>query len=89
MCLAVENPDLGFQETGDSQGPTHPRPAECGSRQAIQARPDHPGRVVTPSRGFLVNIQHVAPTSDLFATRFNNKLAQFVPLVPDPHCLGS
>ena len=25
-----------------SQSPTHSRPAEFGSRQAIQARPDHP-----------------------------------------------
>ena len=28
-----------------TQSPTHSRPAECGSRQAIQARPDHPNRV--------------------------------------------
>ena len=40
LCSVVENPDLVFQETGDSQGPTHSRLAECGSRQAIQMRPD-------------------------------------------------
>ena len=39
MCSSVENPDLAFQETGIPQGPTHSRPAECGGRQAIQARP--------------------------------------------------
>ena len=36
----VENPDLVLQESGDSQGPTHSRRAECGSRQAIEARPN-------------------------------------------------
>ena len=35
-------------------------PAECGSRQAIQARPDHPNRVVSPSRGLPNNMQQVA-----------------------------
>ena len=31
-----------FQETGDSQSPTHSRLAEYGSRQALRARIDHP-----------------------------------------------
>ena len=48
--------------------PTHSRPAECGSGQAIQARPDHPNRVVSPSRGLPLNLQQVAPAQiDLFA----------------------
>ena len=43
LCFTtVENLDLVYQETSDSQSPIHSRPAECGSRQAIQARPDHP-----------------------------------------------
>ena len=41
--------------------PTHSRPAECGSGQASQARPDHPNRVVSPSRGLPLNLQQVAP----------------------------
>ena len=41
--------------------PTHSRPAECGSRQAIQARPDHPNRVVSSSRGLPLNMQQVGP----------------------------
>ena len=41
--------------------PTHSRPAERGSRQAIQARPDHPNRVASPSRGLPLNKQQVAP----------------------------
>ena len=47
LCPAMENLGLVYQETSNSQSPTHPRPAECGSRQAIQARPDHPNRVVS------------------------------------------
>ena len=61
MYPSVENPDLVFQETGDSQSLTHSRLAECGSRQAIQARPDHPYRVVSLSRGLPVSMQQVAP----------------------------
>ena len=37
--------------------------AEHGSRQAIQARPDHSNRMVPPSRGFPNYMQQVAPTS--------------------------
>ena len=51
MCPAVENPNLVFQATGDSQGP-----AECGSIQTIQARPDHPDIVVSPFRGFSIGM---------------------------------
>ena len=57
----MENLDLVYHTTSDSQSLTHSRPAECGSRQAIQARPDHPKGVVSPSRGLLINIQQVAP----------------------------
>ena len=41
MCPNVENPVLVHQETGNSQGKSHPRPAERDSRQAIQTWPDH------------------------------------------------
>ena len=54
----MENPYPVLQETGDPQGPTHSRPAECGSRQTILARPDHPDRVVSPSRGLPVDMLH-------------------------------
>ena len=36
VCPTVENPVLVHQETGNSQGMSHPRPAEHDSRQAIQ-----------------------------------------------------
>ena len=64
LCPIMENLDLVYQETSNSQSPTHSRPAECGSRQAIQTRPDHSNRVVSPSRGFPNNIQQVAPASN-------------------------
>ena len=64
LCPTVENHNLVYQETGDSKSPTHTRPTECGSRQAIQTRPDHSNRVVSPSRGLPNNMQQVVLTSN-------------------------
>ena len=50
VCPTMENPVLVHQETGNSQGTSHPRPAKRDSRQAIQTWPDHSNRVV-PSPG--------------------------------------
>ena len=47
-----------------TQCPTYSRPAECGSRQAILARPDHPNRVVSSSKGLPNNMQQAAPAPD-------------------------
>ena len=63
LCPIMENLDLVYQEPSNAQSPTHSRPAECGSRQAIQARPDHSNRVVSPSRNFPSYMQQVAPAS--------------------------
>ena len=63
VCPTVEDFDLVHQETSNSQSPTHTRPAERGSRQAIQARLDHSNRVVPPSRGLSSYMQKVAPAS--------------------------
>ena len=38
MCPSVENPDLVCQETGNSQSSTHPKPAECDSRETVKTR---------------------------------------------------
>ena len=59
----MENPDLVFHEIGDSQILTRSRLAECDSRQTIQARSNHPDRVVSPYRGLPVNMQPVVLTS--------------------------
>ena len=58
---SVDNLDLVYQEPSDSQSPTYPRPRKRGSGQAIQARPDHPNRVVSPSRGLPGYMQPLAP----------------------------
>ena len=49
------------QETGNSQGTSHPRPAECDSRQAIQTGPDHSNRVVPSPRSVSSYMLPVAP----------------------------
>ena len=64
MCPSLEDPDLVFRETVDSQSLTHSSPAECGSRQTIQAWPDHPNRVVSPPIGLSIILQQVAPAPD-------------------------
>ena len=57
MCSSVENPDLSFQETGDSQGTTHSRLAECD--------PDCLDRVMSPYRDLPLDMQQVASTSNI------------------------
>ena len=64
LCSTMENLDLVHQKSSNPQSLTYSRLAECGSRQAIQARPDHPNRVVSSSRGLPSNMQQVAPTSN-------------------------
>ena len=64
VCPTMENLDLMYQTSSNSQSPTHPGPAERGSRQAIPIRPFHSNRVVPPSRGLPNYMQQVAPASD-------------------------
>ena len=64
LCSTMENLDLVHQKSSNAKSPTHSRPSECGSRQAIQARPDHPNRVVSPSEGLPSNMQQAAPASN-------------------------
>ena len=80
VCPLLENLNLVYQEASDPQDLTHSRLAECGSGQAIQARPDHPNRVVTPSRGISNDMQQVAPSSD---SQVQQQVASLSP-VPDP-----
>ena len=63
VCPTVENPVLVHQTTGNSQGTSHPRPAERDSRQAIQAWPDHSNRVVTSSSSVPSCMLKVAPAT--------------------------
>ena len=61
VCPSVENPDLVYQETGNTQSSTHPRPAECDSRQTIETRPNHSNRVVPSPRSLPSHLFPVAP----------------------------
>ena len=54
---------LVHQTAGNSQGTSHPWPAEHESRQAIQTWPDHSDRVVTSSRSVPSYIRPMAPAS--------------------------
>ena len=85
VCPAMGNPVLVHQETGNSQSMSHPQPAERDSRQAIQTWPDHSIVMALHPEVFqAICSQWYQPQVDLFATRFNNKLPQFVSPVPDP-----
>ena len=64
MCPTMEDLDLVYQKTSDSQSPTYSGPVECGSRQAIPSRPDHSNRMVPPSRGLPDHMLQVAPAPD-------------------------
>ena len=64
VCPTMENLDLVYQASSNSKSPTHSRPAECGSRQAIQTGPDHSNGVVPPARGFASDMQQVAQASN-------------------------
>ena len=64
LCPTVENLDLVLLASSDSKSPTHSRPSERNSGQAIQTRADHPDGMVPPSRNFSQDLQPMAPTSN-------------------------
>ena len=90
MCPTLENLVLVYQETGDSQSLTHSRPDEHGSRQAIQARPGHSDRVVSPSRAFSKDMQQVARTSNRsICHEVQQQVASICVTGTEPHGLSS
>ena len=64
LCPTLENLDLVYRETSDSESPTYSRPPKCGGRQTVQIGTDYSNRMVPPSRGFSSPVQQVAPASD-------------------------
>ena len=74
-----------YQKTGYSQSPTHSMLGECGSRQLSRL-----GQTIQTEWSLLPEVFQAICNRwhqsqiDLFATRINNKLAQFVSPVPDP-----
>ena len=63
VCPTVENPVVVHQETGNSQGMSHPRLAERNSRQAIQTWPDHSNGMVPLPRSVQSYMLPVAPAT--------------------------
>ena len=91
MCPTLENLDLVHRETSDSKGPTHSKPFNCSGRQTIQVRPDHPNRMVPPSRGFSDLVQQVAPASNRsLCHEIQQQIAPVCITSPGPHghCSG-
>ena len=64
LCPTLENLDLVHRETSDSEGPTHSRPLKCSGRQTVQIGPDHPNRMVPPSRNLPSPVRQVASASN-------------------------
>ena len=85
VCPSVENPDLVYEKTGYTQSPTHSRLTECGSRKLSRL-----AQTIKTEWSLLPEVLKAIcnrwhqPQVDLFATSFNNKLANFVSPVLDP-----
>ena len=83
LCSTMENLDLVYQKSSNSQSPTHSRPAECGSKLSRL------GQTIQTEWSLLQEVfqaicsRWYQPNIDLFATRFNTKLPWFVSPVPD------
>ena len=60
LCSTLENCDLVYRQTGNTESPTHTRPAKCGSRQAIKTRTDNPDGMVPSPRGFHSDMREMA-----------------------------
>ena len=84
-CPTVENSVLVHQETGNPQGTSHP-----GRLNVIADKLSRLGQTIQmewslhPEVFKAICSRWHQPQVDLFATRFNNKLPQFVSPVPDP-----
>ena len=90
VCPTVENPVVVYQTAGNPQGTSHPRPAECDSRQAIQTWPDHSNRVVTSSRSVPSYMLPVAPApSGPVCHQIQQQTATVCVTSPRPPGMGS
>ena len=83
-CPSMENTDLVYQQAGYSQSPTHSRPAKCGSKLSRLGQTIQTEWSLLPEVFQAIFNRWHQPQIDLFATRFNNKLAQYVSPVMDP-----
>ena len=88
MCSSMENPDLVYQKTGDSQSSTHPQSAKCYSRQAIQTGANHSNGMVPPSRGLQNDMLQVARAPSV-CHQVQQQAALLCLTGPSPPSLGS
>ena len=63
VCPTLENADLVYQKSSNSESSAHPRLSERDSRQTIQTGPNHSNGMVPQHRDFPSNMQPVAQTS--------------------------
>ena len=90
MRPTVEDSVLVHQETGNSQGTSHPRPAERDSKQVIQTWPDHSNRMVPSPRGFSSYMLPVAlASSGLVCHQIQQQTPTVCVTGPRPPGLGS
>ena len=90
VCPTVENPVLVHQETGNSQGTSHPRPAEHDSGQTIQTWPDHSNRMVPSPRSVSSYMLPMAPASSgLVCHQIQQQTSTVCVTGPRPPGLGS
>ena len=83
VCPTMENLDLVYQISSNSKSPTHSGPAKRDKLSCL-------GQTIQTEWSLLQEVFQAIcsrwhrPQIDLFATRFNNKLPQFVSPVRDP-----
>ena len=90
VCPSLEDHDLVYQQSGHHQSSPHPRSSECGSRQAIQIRPNNSDRMVSPSTDFSNNLRQMAPTPNRpFCNQIQQQISPVCVTSTRPSGLGS
>ena len=86
MWPFLENPDQVLQETGNSQGPTHSKLAECGGKLSRLGQVIQTEWYLLPDVFQLICTKWHQPQVDLFAMkliRFVSPVPNFLPMAVD------
>ena len=84
VCPPLEAPILVPSQGNCPEGKAYSRSLECDSGLAFQTQSSDPEWSLSQQVFNLLCSKWAQPQVDLFATRFNHKLPQFVSPVPDP-----
>ena len=84
LCPSLAAPVLVQAETGCSKGQAHSWSSKCDCGQIVMPRPNHSDRIVQEVFNLLVHTWHL-PLVDMFATKYNCELAQYMSPVLDPN----